>query len=305
MTGRIVTENVIATAKKRIRDHYTEKGFLDIGVNITQTPDSTFDNGTIVDVYVNKGKKVKIDQIYLEGVSAIEHKKIYRKMKNTKERKWWRFYKASKYLESSFEEDKSAILSEYNKLGYRNARIVEDTLYRTQDGFVGLKIKVDEGDQFYFGDITFAGNIKYRTTFLDSLLGINKGDLYNLDHLEARVFMDPKGLDLSSLYQDDGYLTFRAMPIEQSIQNDTIDIEIRMMEGQQFRIGKVVVQGNVKTNDHVIYREIRTRPGDLFSRTDVIRTQRELAQLNYFNPKSLGLIQSKTKQKARLILNTQ
>ena len=152
-------------------------------------------------------------------------------MKNTKERKWWRFYKASKYLESSYEEDKSAILSEYNKLGYRNARIVEDSLYRTQDGFVGLKIKVDEGDQFYFGDITFAGNIKYRTTFLDSLLGINKGDLYNLDHLETRVFMDPKGLDLSSLYQDDGYLTFRAMPIEQNVQNDTIDIEIRMMEG--------------------------------------------------------------------------
>lgn len=289
MTGRIVTENVIATAKKRIRDHYIEKGFLDIDVNITQTPDSTFDNGTIVDVYVNKNKKVKIDQIYLDGVTAIEHKKLYRKMKNTKERKWWRFYKASKYLESSYEEDKSAILSEYNKLGYRNARIVEDSLYRTQDGFVGLTIKVDEGDQFYFGDITFAGNIKYRTTFLDSLLGINKGDLYNLDHLETRVFMDPKGLDISSLYQDDGYLTFRAMPIEQSVQNDTIDIEIRMMEGKQFRIGKVSVQGNVKTNDHVIYREIRTRPGDLFSRTDVIRTQRELAQLNYFNPESFGV----------------
>ena len=289
MTGKIVTENVIATAKKRIRDHYIEKGFLNIDVNITQTPDSTFDNGTIVEVQVNKGKKVKIDQIYLEGVTAIEHKKLYRKMKNTKERKWWRFYKASKYLENSYEEDKFAILSEYNKLGYRNARILDDSLYITQDGFVGLKVKVDEGDQFYFGDISFTGNIKYRTTFLDSLLGINKGDLYNLEHLETRVFMDPKGLDLSSLYQDDGYLTFRAIPIEQRVQNDTIDIEIRMMEGKQFRIGKVSVQGNVKTNDHVIYREIRTRPGDLFSRTDVIRTQRELAQLNYFNPETFGV----------------
>ena len=120
-------------------------------------------------------------------------------------------------MESSYEEDKSAILSEYNNLDIEMLDC-RGLSVRTQDGFVGLKIKVDEGDQFYFGDISFAGNIKYRTTFLT--LGINKGDLYNLEHLETRVFMDPKGLDLSSLYQDDGYLTFRAMPIEQRVQND-------------------------------------------------------------------------------------
>ena len=289
MTGRIVDENVVATATKRIKDYYIEKGFLDISVDIIQESDSSFENGTIVRVRIDKGDKVKIDQINLEGVTAIDLKKLKRKMKNTKEKKWWRFYKASKYLDDSFVEDKAAIISEYNKLGYRNARITHDTIYRTDEGLVGLDLIVEEGNQFRFGEISFAGNIKYRTTYLDSILGINKGDLYNMAHLETRVFMDPNGLDLSSLYQDDGYLTFRAIPIEKSVENDTIDIEIRMMEGQQFRIGRVSVQGNVKTNDHVIYREIRTMPGELFSRTDVIRTQRELAQLNYFNPEAFGV----------------
>ena len=286
MTGRIVNENVVATATKRIKDYYIDKGFLDINVDIIQEVDSTFENGTIVRVRIDKGKKVKIDQINFEGVTAFEINKLRRKMKNTKEKKWWRFYKTSKYLDVSFEADKAAIINEFNNLGYRNARIIEDSLYRTEDGLVGLNLKIEEGNQFYFGEVTFTGNAKYRTSFLDSLLGINKGDLYNMEHLDRRVFMDPKGIDLSSLYQDDGYLTFRVIPIEKSVENDTIAIEIRMMEGQQFRNGRIIVTGNVKTNDHVIYREIRTRPGELFSRTDVIRTQRELAQLNYFNPEA-------------------
>jgi outer membrane protein insertion porin family len=289
MTGRIVNENVVATAGKRIRDHYIDKGFFDIKVDIIQEVDSSFANGTIVRVNIDKGEKVKVDRITLLGVTAFEVDKLKRKMKSTKEKKWWRFYKPSKYLESEFDSDKSTIIAEYNKLGYRNARIISDSLFRTEEGLVVLVLEIEEGNQFYFGEITFAGNTKYRTTMLDSLLGINSGDLYNLQHLETRVFMDPKGLDLTALYQDDGYLTFRAMPLEHRVKNDTIDIEIRMMEGQQFRIGKIIVQGNTKTNDHVIYREIRTRPGDLFSRTDIIRTQRELAQLGYFNPEAFGI----------------
>ena len=243
----------------------------------------------MVRVNIDKGEKVKIDLITLEGVTEFEADKLKRKLKDTKEKKWWRFYKPSKYLKSAFETDQDLLIAEYNKAGYRNARIINDSLYRTDDGLVGLVVNIDEGNKFYFRDITFAGNTKYRTTQLDSILGINKGDVYNLQNLEARVFMDPKGMDLSSLYQDDGYLTFRAMPIEQRVENDSIDIEIRMMEGQQFRIGSVLVQGNTKTNDHVIYREIRTRPGELFSRTDIIRTQRELAQLGYFNPEAFGI----------------
>jgi outer membrane protein insertion porin family len=289
MTGRIVNENVITTAVNRINDHYLDKGFLDIEVDIVQEVDSSFANGTIVRVNINKGDKVKIDLISINGVTAFEVDKLKRKMKSTKEKKWWRFYKASKYLETSFEDDMSTIIAAYNSEGYRNARILNDSIYRTDEGLVGLVLNIEEGNQFHFGDIAFTGNTKYRTTQLDSLLGIKKGDIYNLAHLEQRVFMDPKGMDLSSLYQDDGYLTFRAMPLEQSVNNDTINIEIRMMEGQQFRIGRIIVEGNTKTNDHVIYREIRTRPGDLFSRTDIIRTQRELAQLNYFNPEAFGV----------------
>ena len=289
MTGRIVNENVIATAVKRINDHYRDKGFLDIDVDIVQEVDSSFANGTIIRVNVNKGKKVKVDLILINGITAFDAKKVKRKMKSTKERTWWRFYKPSKYLADEFKSDQKAIISMYNNEGYRNARIVSDSLYRTKDGLVGLIVELDEGTPFRFGNISFTGNTMYRTTQLDSILGIHKGDVYSLAHLETRVFMDPKGMDLSSLYQDDGYLTFRAMPIEKRVENDTIDIEIRMMEGKQFRIGKILVEGNSKTNDHVIYREIRTRPGDLFSRTDIIRTQRELSQLNYFNPEAFAI----------------
>ena len=288
-TGRIVNENVLATATKRINDHYRDKGYLDIDVDIKQEVDSSFANGTIVRVNINKGNKVKVDLITLNGVTAFEPNKLKRKMKSTKEKKWWRFYKASKFIVDGFDSDQQAILALYNNEGYRNARILSDSVYRTEEGLIGLILDIEEGNQFRFGNISFTGNTKYRSTQLDSLLGIRKGDVYSLAHLETRVFMDPKGMDLSSLYQDDGYLTFRAMPIEQKVDNDTIDIEIRMMEGQQFRIGKILVEGNTKTNDHVIYREIRTRPGDLFSRTDIIRTQRELSQLNYFNPEAFGI----------------
>ena len=289
MTGRIVNENVIATASKRIKDHYRDKGFLDINVDIDQQVDSSFANGTIIRVNIDKGDKVKIDLITINGIEAFDPKKVKRKMKSTKEKTWWRFYKPSKYLASDFASDQQSIIAMYNNEGYRNARILQDSLYRTEEGLVGLVVDLEEGNQFSFGNITFTGNTMYRTTQLDSILGIKKGEVYSLAHLETRVFMDPKGMDLSSLYQDDGYLTFRVMPIEQRVENDTIDIEIRMMEGQQFRIGKILVEGNTKTNDHVIYREIRTRPGDLFSRTDIIRTQRELSQLNYFNPEAFGI----------------
>ena len=159
---------------------------------------------------------------------------------------------------------KSSISALYNSDGYRNARVISDSIYRLEDGNVGIAFNINEGNQFYFGDVSFSGNSKYRSTQLDSILGIRRGDTYSLERLETRVFMDPKGLDLSSLYQDDGYLTFQAMPMETRIENDTIDIEVRMMEGKQFRIGRILVKGNTKTNDHVIYREIRTRPGDLF-----------------------------------------
>jgi len=289
LTGRIVDDNVRAVATKRIRDHYVEKGFLDVAITRDQVPDTMFANGAKLRIHIDKGEKVKVDELVFHGVSAFEPEVLARKMKDTKERRWWRFYKPSKYLEGSFLADLDKVVAHYHSEGYRNARILSDSLSRTPEGQVRLDVVVEEGNPFYFGDITFTGNTKYRTTQLDSLLDIQRGEVFSMSRLETRVFMDPKGLDLSSLYQDDGYLTFQARPMEKRVEGDTIDIEIRMMEGQQFSIGRVTVQGNSKTSDHVIYREIRTRPGDLFSRTDIIRTQRELSQLGYFNPEAFGV----------------
>lgn len=288
-TGRVINENVIATARKRLREHYHEKGFWDAAINITQSEDSTFENGARLDIRIAKGSKIKVGEIQLTGAEKIETKRLLRSMSDLKQQGWFRFFKSSKFVESNLEDARAQIISLYNKEGYRNARILRDSIYRLPDGNIGIEIVLSEGNQFHFGKVAFTGNSKYRSTQLDSILGIQLGDVYNLERLETRVYMDPKGMDLSSLYQDDGYLTFQAVPIETRIANDTIDIEVRMMEGNQFRIGKIIVKGNTKTNDHVIYREIRTRPGDLFSRTDIIRTQRELAQLNYFNQEAFGI----------------
>ena len=289
LTGRILDDNVLAVATKRIRDHYVDKGFLDVDIAMEQQSDTLFANGAKLRIHIDKGEKVKVDEIVFHGVEAFDAEVLARKMKETKARKWWRFYKPSKFLENSFQSDLQGVVNHYHGQGYRNARILGDSLSRNDEGQVKLDVYVEEGNPFYFGDITFTGNTKYRTTQLDSLLDIQRGEVFSLERLETRVFMDPKGLDLSSLYQDDGYLTFQARPIEKRVVGDTIDIEVRMMEGQQFRIGRVIVQGNSKTNDHVVYREIRTRPGDLFSRTDIIRTQRELSQLGYFNPEAFGV----------------
>ena len=289
LTGRVVNENVIKTARKRLNDHYAEKGYWDAEVVIAQLPDTAFENGARLNISIDKQSKVKVGEILISGTEKIETKKIFRAMKDLKSKKWYRIFKSSKFVEENVDLAKASISALYNEQGYRNARVLSDSIYRLPDGDVGIAFKLLEGNQFHFGDISFSGNSKYRSTQLDSILGIREGDIYNLERLETRVFMDPKGMDLSSLYQDDGYLTFQAMPMETRIENDTIDIEIRMMEGKQFRVGRVLVKGNTKTNDHVIYREIRTRPGDLFSRTDIIRTQRELAQLNYFNQEAFGI----------------
>jgi outer membrane protein insertion porin family len=289
LTGRVVNQSVVKTAKKRLDDYYYDKGFWDVKVDISQAKDTAFENGARLNVAIDKGAKVKVGEIILAGTGQLDEKKVLRAMKDLKSKKWYRVFKSSKFVEANVESAKASILALYNADGFRNARVMSDSIYRLENGNVGITFDINEGNQFYFGEVSFSGNSKYRSTQLDSILGIRRGDTYSLERLETRVFMDPKGLDLSSLYQDDGYLTFQAMPMETRIENDTIDIEVRMMEGKQFRIGRILVKGNTKTNDHVIYREIRTRPGDLFSRTDIIRTQRELAQLNYFNQEAFGI----------------
>ncbi|MCH2199044.1 MAG: outer membrane protein assembly factor BamA [Flavobacteriales bacterium] len=285
-SGRIVNENLIATTKKKIIDHYIDKGFLNADVTVTTEPYDEIENSVKMAIKVDKGQRVKISEINFVGVEEMSEKKLARSMKETKQKAWWRVFKSSKYIEESYEGDKEALIAKYNAKGFRNARIVSDSIYRTADNRIAIDITVDEGTQFYFRNIYFSGNTKYRSSQLDSILKIKSGDVYDAQMLETRLYMNPKGLDITSLYQDDGYLQFQAFPVEVLVENDSIDIEVRMYEGKQFRIGRVTVVGNSKTNDHVIYREIKTKPGALFSRTDIIRTQRELARLNYFNPEA-------------------
>jgi outer membrane protein insertion porin family len=287
--GKIVNENLKTNTIFRVKQFFVDKGYLDAQVSIKEYPDTLLNNAITLDVIIDKGPRTKVKNIRFHGTEAFSDKRLKRLMKNTKEKSWYRIFKRSKYLENDLEEDVARIMEKYGAKGYRNAKIVRDTVYRSGPKTVDLDIYVKEGNQFYFGEIAWLGNSKYRTELLAERLGINKGDLYNKTKLEERLFMSQTGDDVSSLYLDNGYLSFSAEPVEVRVDGDTIDIEVRMYEGKQYRVNEVTVTGNTVTNDHVILREIRTRPGDLFSRSDIIRTQRELSQLGYFDPAQFGI----------------
>lgn len=288
-SGVVCNENLKRTSENIIKDFYTEKGFYSATVEVKEIPDEAMQNGSRLIFQINRGPRVKVESILFEGVNSLSEKKLKRVMKETKERRWWRVFKSSKFLDDKYAEDKEKIIALYNKEGFRNAKISFDTVQVLNPERLKILIKVEEDKKFYFRNISFIGNTKYRTSTLDSILNIQKGDVYNLDLLSTRLNFNQQGRDIASLYTDDGYLNFYAFPVETLVPEDSIDIEVRMMEGKQFRIGKVTVSGNTKTNDHVIYREVRTRPGDLFNRSDVIRTQRELAALNYFDPEKFDI----------------
>lgn len=287
--GKVVTDNIIVTTENIIKNHYIDKGFLNVTVNTVMEPDSTLPNSVILKFNVDRQKKVKIGRIIFRGNEEVKKGKLARAMKETKQRRWWRVWKASKFLDYEYETDRKAVIAKYNQLGYRDARIISDTIYPNRDGSINVEINLEEGRKYYFRDITWAGNTKYSSELLGKLLGIKKGDVYDQARLEANLFMNPNGRDVSSLYLDDGYLFFNVEPVEILVVNDSIDLEMRIREGKQATINKVTVIGNTKTNDHVILREIRTKPGQLFSRADIIRSQRELSQLGYFNAETLGV----------------
>ena len=199
-----------------------------------------------------------------------------------------KIFKGSKYIEKNYKDDLNKIIAKYNKQGYRDAHIVVDSIYPVNDKDIDIDITIEEGNRYYFRNITWVGNTVYSSAFLSSVLGIMKGDVYNKELLETNLQFSQSGMDVSSLYMNYGYLFFNATPVETYVDNDSIDLEIRIYEGKQARINNVTVKGNEKTNDHVIIREIRTRPGQLFSREDVIRTTRELAALRYFNAETIS-----------------
>lgn len=301
--GDVVTQNELNKIEYNVRNYFIEKGFYNVKVDAFTKRDTALTNNVNLIVEISKGAKVKVQSINFSGNSTIASAKLRRAMKETRERPFrkkrsefakarfnYNIFKSAKLDADKYTNDKLAIISKYNELGYRDAKIVSDTIKRIDDKKVDIVIKVDEGRKYFFRNIVFVGNTKYPTKDLETLLRVKKGDVYNQTHLEKNLYMNMEdGGDISSLYMDNGYLFFSVTPVEVNIENDSIDLEIRIYEGQQARINKVYIKGNIKTNDHVILREIRTRPGDLFSRADIIRTQRELAQLRYFDQEKLGV----------------
>lgn len=287
--GKIVNENLLNNTSNIIKKFYLEKGYMNVKVNIEQKPDSILPNSVMLKINIDKGSHVRIDHINFTGNASIKSIKLKRYLKETKERNPLLIFRTSKYLESNFKDDKLNLINKYNDLGFRDAQILKDTLYKVKENRINIDIDLQEGHKYYFGTITWSGNTKYSSDILTQLLGIKKGDIFNQSELNKRLNANPTGRDVSSLYLDDGYLFFRVTPVETNIYNDTIDLEMRMVEGAQATINRVTVTGNEKTNDRVIIRELRTKPGQKFSRSDITRSIRELAQLNYFDQSQLNV----------------
>jgi outer membrane protein insertion porin family len=331
--NRVITENMKITAIEGIKKFYAEKGFQDASVVIKEQKDASRKNNIILDFVVDRGPKVRINNINFGGnkIEEIKLKKslkeIHEKSRMTlyplndkpvivktnpytfdeylKEKGYLTFTKTrkilnpylriklsgSKFNPKKYDDAKENLLDYYNALGFRDAVIEKDTVYHNAAGNLNIDMQMKEGKKYYFGNLTWRGNTKYSDSLLTSILNIKKGDIYNREILFNKLGKTPtpEGGDVSGLYQDDGYLFFRIDPIETAVYNDTIDFEIRVMEGPQATIKTIRIAGNEKTKDFVIRREIRTIPGDKFSRTFLIRSQREIAQLNYFDQEKIKM----------------
>jgi len=286
--GKVVNDNLIVMSSNKIQKYFKEKGYLNATIEVIQQADTAFNNAVILGFKIATGERVKIGQIAFSGNTAVSDKVLFRAMKNTKV-KGKSILKVSKLKNKEYKDDLKAVVAKYNSLGYRDARIVQDTSYSVSSELINIDISLEEGKKYYFGDITFIGNTKYETVLLTSILRINRGDIYDSQLLNERVSFDQNGNDVASVYLNNGYLFSQVIPIEKSVSNDTIDIEIRIQEGRQATIRKVSISGNERTNDHVIYREVRTKPGDLFSKEMIQRTIRELSQLGYFDQTQIGV----------------
>lgn len=295
--GMYITPNLLNRTRDKLKSYYYEKGYYNAEVNIqrlqaynTDSTKSVKDGFEVFHIFVKKGDKVKVEDFIFYGNSGLRDKDLRQSIKKIKRRYHKiNIFASSKFIEEKFETEKQNIINKYLSKGYRDARIVSDSVKQIRPGRVLVYITVFEGKKYYFRNIEWKGNIKYRTSLLDTLLGIKKGEVFNQSLLEEKLFANPGGFDVQSLYMDDGYLFFNMTPVETGVYNDSIDLEIRISEGPQARIGRVSWIGNTKTNDRVILREIRTRPGDIFSRADIQRTMRDLVTLGLFDPAQMNV----------------
>ncbi|MDP4223542.1 MAG: POTRA domain-containing protein, partial [Bacteroidota bacterium] len=271
-----------------ITDHFIEKGFLNTNVDFIQKDDPSQPNNIILTVNVDKKEKVKIADITFDGNEYFSSRQLRHKMKNTKQKNL-NFFKPSKYISEKYEADKEKLQTFYNDNGFKDFKILSDSLYPVSENRVGLMIKVDEGKQYFLRNVDWVGNSVYRKEDLQRVLNVKKGSVYNQSHIMDRLNGSSGAQDaVSNMYQDNGYLFSRLIPVESKVENDSVDLEIRIFEGDQAYLNNIIISGNTRTNEHIARRELFTLPGDLFSKSNIIRSIRQLGVLGHFDPEKIN-----------------
>ncbi|MFV8280223.1 BamA/OMP85 family outer membrane protein [Christiangramia marina] len=289
--GTKVTENLITTTRNYIQNKYKKEGYFNTDVYIQTKPveDTTGANKVNMLVNVNKGDRVKIKSIDFNGNEQLSDAKLKRNMKNTKQKNIIRFWKRSKFVRADYQEDKTALINKYKEEGFRDARIVSDTLIKNDKETISLKLDIEEGNRYYVGNIDYLGNAAYTDEQLGKALGVEKGDIYNGVLIDERIqSREPNKTSIANIYQNNGYLFSNIDLVETNVYNDTIDFEVRILEGKEAFFDEIRVTGNNKTKDHVIYREMRTKPGQKYSQQAVVSTIRELGALGFFDAEQLN-----------------
>ena len=288
--GNQITPDIIDRATKIIKDYYDDKGYKNAEVNVVQRPDVTGDNRVIVDVHIDRKDKIKVHRIYLEGVEALPDKKVRYAMKKTREltrfdNLWHTIFRSKKFTEERYLEDKEKVIDRYNEYGYRDARIVKDSVVMYDDKTVDIYLGIEEGNRYHIRSIKWVGNSVFSTAFLDYALRIKAGDLYNQKELENRLLFDEDAI--KNLYYNEGYVFFNVIPTEARIENDSVDLGLRMVEGVQATIGRVTISGNDRLYEEVVRRELYTLPGSMFSMDALERSFRQIANMGHFDPESI------------------
>ena len=288
--GGEFSEYVAKTSSDIIKRYYKEKGFHNVDVTVNTKQDSIIRSAIRVQFAVDRGEKVKIKTITFTGNEHVKETKLARSMKKTKDRRLISFFSSKKFNEAEYPNDKRALINAFNEAGYRDARIVKDTMYYVEPGKLQIDFEIDEGKQYFFRDITWTGNSVYSSDVLNEILMIRKGDIYDVVTMEKRLFGGGKQseYDISKLYRDNGYLFFNLQPVELNVEGDSVDVEMRIVEGKPATLNNIIINGNDLTNERVIRRQVFTRPGYLFSQSDFERSIREIASMGQFDPEAIS-----------------
>ena len=288
--GGEFSDYVSKTATDIIKRYYKEKGFLLTQVDVQTRRDTLVKSAIRVNFAVDRGKKIKIKKITFTGNENVKESKLVRSMKKTKDARLINFFSSKKFNEKEYANDKRGLISAFNEAGFRDARIVKDTIYYVTPDRLAIDFTIDEGKRYYFRNITWTGNSVYSSDMLNNILMINKGDVYDVVTMEKRLFGGGKQneYDVSKLYRDNGYLFFNVQPVEVNIVGDSVDVEMRIVEGKPATLNNIVINGNDLTNERVVRRQIFTRPGYLFSQTDFERSIREIASMGQFDPEAIA-----------------